>query len=89
MLPILVASIATIGDVFDKYDFIELSEGEGEQSEERDSEEKEAKDAIKEFLFQDHYANSDLKILGLENFARSNVFSTISTDVLTPPPETI
>ena len=89
MLPILVASISTMGDVFDKYALIELSEGEEEQNEERGSEEKEAKDAVEEYLFQDHRTISDLGLTGLEYFARSKAFSTFSTDVLTPPPEYI
>ena len=89
ILPMLVASISTMGDVIDKYALIELSEGEEEQNEERGSEEKEAKDAVEEYLLQDHRAISDLELVGLDYFARSKAFSTVSSAVLTPPPEYI
>lgn len=89
MLPLLVASVSTMGDMFDEYALIELTEGEEEQSEERGSEEKEAKDAVEEYLFHDHRNISDFELTGLEYFARSKTFSTVSTDVLTPPPEYI
>ena len=88
MMPLLTTSFTLLEDRVGVYEMSENTEAE-EQKDERESEKKEGKDTVEEYLLHNSYACDASGDQGLEFDIRSNNASSISTDVLTPPPEFI
>ena len=87
-MPLAFTSIFQLDEIGIKYELYE-NIPEEEQKEERESEEKEGMDDLKEFTL---HSQRNLTVLGCKkskSLLKHKGFSTISGDVLTPPPEYI